>query len=411
MTSADQREQARGTVLLFEPFAFDMVGGVDVVVERVWRGLEEERPGSATIGVQDWHFQGDRTDDAGRRFLHLNFPAPPEGRDRLPLRYLASMIRRFNHQLRELRRLNVSVVNFHYPTLCVYPLAVLKKMGLWNGRMVLSFHGSDVLAVDPLSPRWRLIADQTDAVSACSAALTEKVTALGLFRVDVACIHNGIDPARFLHESDPAPIVAPPYVLNVGHFIPRKGQDILLDAISELAPRHSFFSVVCVGGPDNGEWLAKMKAKADSPTLRGRVTFLENLPQESVSALMKHALCLVHTARDEPFGLVLIEAAVCGAPLIATRVGGIPEIIPSVEYGWLIESGDAVGVARALDELLTQPAEAAFRASRLKERVTRHFSVDAMTKGYKALLALQYALPERQSPRNVSSANSSIKNQ
>lgn len=386
MMQPDHQSKSAKTVLFFQPFSFDMVGGVDVVVERVWSALEAERPGIATIGVQDWRFQGDRTDEAGHRFLHMNFPAPPEGRARLPFRYLLSMTRRFSHQLRELQRLNVGVVNFHYPTLCAYPLAVLKKLGLWTGRIVLSFHGSDVLKVDPLCPRWRLIAKHTDAVSACSASLAEKVTALKLFPVEVTTIYNGIDPDRFVGESDALPVAEPPYILNVGHFIPRKGQDILLKAISTLSNRHSSLKIVFVGGPDNGEWLTEMKKLTDSAGLSSRVTFLENLPQATVSALMQHAKCLVHTARDEPFGLVLIEAAVCGSPLIAAKVGGIPEIIPSNDYGWLIENGDITGFARAIDQVITEPDEAASRAARMKERVTRYFSIDSMKESYKTLL-------------------------
>lgn len=388
MASADQPEQARGSVLLFEPFAFDMLGGVDVVVERVWRGLEAERPGNATIGVQNWHFQGESTDEAGRRFLHITFPPPPDGPARPPLRYLLSMIRRFPHQLRELRRLNVRCVNFHYPTLCAYPLAVLKKLGLWKGRIILSFHGSDVLDVNPLSPRWRLIAEQTDAVSACSSALAERVAALSLFGVEVRPIHNGIDPTRFLTESDPVPPVSPPYILNVGSYVPGKAQDTLLDAVTLLAPRHPSLNVVFVGSPYDQAWLSKLKKKASSPILNGRITFLESLPQSTVSALMRNALCLAHPSHQEAFGLVLIEAAVCGTPLIASRVGGITEIIPSDDYGWLIESGDSEGLACALDQVLTQPLEAASRAARMKERASNQFSVSIMTKNYKVLLAL-----------------------
>ena len=386
MPQADHQSRPPKTVLFFQPFAFDMVGGVDVVVERIWRALEAEHPGIATIGVQDWRFHGDRIDETGRRFLHMNFPAPPEGRERPPLRYLLSMARRFNSQLRELKRLNVGIVNFHYPTLCAYPLVILKKLGLWNGRIVLSFHGSDVLRIDPYNPRWRLIAENIDAVTACSNALAKKVDALHLFRSKAKTIHNGIDPTRFVKESDRLPLVAPPYILSVGHFIPRKGQDILLEAISSLTTKHPYLKVVCAGGPDNGQWLAKMREKANSQNLAGRVTFLENLPQTSVSSLMQNAQCLVHPSREEPFGLVLIEAAACGTPLIATRVGGIPEIIPSEEYGWLVENGDALGLAQAIEQAITQPNEAASRASRMSSRVISHFSVTAMTQQYRTLL-------------------------
>ena len=64
MPSERSAGQLPGNVLLFQPFHFDLLGGVDVVVENLWRGLERHQPGLATIGIQDWVEEGDKTDAA-----------------------------------------------------------------------------------------------------------------------------------------------------------------------------------------------------------------------------------------------------------------------------------------------------------------------------------------------------------
>lgn len=378
----------RQGILLYLPWEFDMLGGVDVVADRLWQGLEQRHPGLARIGVQDWMVSGDRSDAEGRRFLHLNLPAPEAGAPALSVRYGLTLLKRLPVVLRQLRERAIGVVNCHYPTLNVYPLALLKRLGLWRGRIVLSFHGSDANTLDAASPHWQLIAAQCDEITACSAALAERVAAVGLFTQPIQVVHNGIDCERFRDAPDKTPLpLAAPYILSVGNYVPRKAQDVLLEGFCRIAPAHPELRLVCVGGTDNGDWLTQLKALAERLGITGRVLFLENLPQGRVAALMRQAACLAHTAHAEPFGLVLIEAGVCAAPIVATRVGGIPEILPSADYGLLFPDGDVAALAAALDAVLRAPQEARARAERFHRRVLDCFSANAMVEGYLRVLA------------------------
>lgn len=380
----------QGGVLLFLPWEFDLLGGVDVVAERLWRGLERQIPGQALIGIQDWTLSGEKRDETGRRFLHLNFPAPVSAERPLSVRYLMTLLRRAPSILRELRRYRIQIVNLHFPTLNAYPLALLKRLGLWKGKIVLSFHGSDVGNVQADSAAWRLIAKECDGVTACSAALADRVAALGLFeRQRVSVVYNGIDCERFPSIAEALEEALPDrFVLNVGNYVANKAQNILLEAFARIVSNYPDVGLVMVGGTDRGEWLHALKEQAIRLGLTEKVRFLENLPQSGVSWLMSNALCLAHTARNEAFGLVVIEAAACGAPVVASRVGGIPEIIPSEEFGLLVESGDVAGFARALDQTLAQPEEATDRAEHLKLRVAAHFSVDSMVEAYAKVLGM-----------------------
>ncbi len=141
MKKIERSQPPQEKILFYIPWAFNLVGGVDVVVERLWNGLEKRCPSASMIGIQDWVSHGDQIDDQGRHFLHLNFPAPPSAEDKLPLRYLVTLARRLPAILRDLQKRNITMVNVHFPTLNAYPLALLKQLTLCRGRIVLSFHG------------------------------------------------------------------------------------------------------------------------------------------------------------------------------------------------------------------------------------------------------------------------------
>lgn len=376
-----------GKLLLYLPWEFDMLGGVDVVVERLWRGLDNHFPGLVSIGIQDWTQHGERTDEQGRKFLHLNFPAPPSAHGRLPVRYMATLLRRLIVARSDLRRHNITTVNVHFPTLNTYPLALLKLLGLWKGKLVLSFHGSDVNGIATDSPRWKIIAQQTDAITACSAALAKRIEELNFFNQPIRVIHNGIDSKKFIRNAVPAPPhINTPYLLNVGNYVPIKAQDLLLVAFSRIASEHPELNIVFVGGTDNGVWLKHLKELVNNLKLETRVIFLENKPQSQISSLMRGTSCLVHTSKYESFGLVLIEAGACRAPVVATRVGGIPEIIPSSDFGLLFNNGDIDGLTEAISDTLRSPDQAKTRGINLQQRVFNHFSVNSMLEGYLSIL-------------------------
>ena len=372
-----------GKVLLYLPWEFDMLGGVDVVVERLWRGIENRFPGMASIGIQDWIHRGERTDEQGRRFLHLNLPAPPSAHGRLPFRYIVTLVRRLISAQHDLRIHNITTVNVHFPTLNAYPLALLKLFGLWRGKLVLSFHGSDVSAIATDSPRWKIIAKQTNAITACSAALANRIEELKFFNQSVHVIHNGIDSENFTRNAPPAQShIDAPYLLNVGNYVPIKAQDIFLTAFSRIASKYPTLNIVCVGGTDNGSWLKHLKELVNKLNIETRVTFLENKPQNQIASLMSHTSCLVHTAKYESFGLVLIEAGACKTPVIATRVGGIPEIIPSSDFGLLFSNGDVDELTAAISDTLNSPDHAKTRGINLQQRVSNQFSAKSMLEGY-----------------------------
>jgi glycosyltransferase involved in cell wall biosynthesis len=199
-------------------------------------------------------------------------------------------------------------------------------------------------------------------------------------------IPNGLRPSDFapaIPRSDATDI------LFVGELRDLKGIDVLLEALASLKDR-AVTATIVGSGPDE----AKFKNLSLSLGLDGRVRFMGALPIRDAFALGR---IMVVPSRAESFPYVVLEAAAAGLPLIATDVGGIPEITAGTDTR-LIAPGHAGELAAALVAVLDAPGLAAARAERLKTAVADRFTVAAMTD---AILNF-YALPTSQAARAAS---------
>ncbi len=371
--------------MLYVPWQFDMLGGVDVVVDRIASGMDRRSfPCRIWIGEQDWIKTGEYHDKEGRAFISVNLPAPPIGFNLGWLRYAVTFGRRAGGLMRLLSQYGIGVVNCHFPTANVYPLALLKSLGLWRGRLVLSFHGSDVLEVKPGQHLWRTIAGATDAVTAVSASLARQVAETGLWPIEkIHVVPNGIDFEKFTPDR-PSPLEGSNfrYVLAVGNFVPLKGHDVLLDAFSKVAARHPDMHLVLAGGAQKGDWLAHLKKCAAELGLDGKIHFLADVPHGQIPALVGGAELFAHPSHREAMGLVLLEAAAMGRAVVATTVGGIPEIIASPDLGRLVPPGDPDQLAKEIDALLDDAPLRNSLGDRLRTSVQSRFSVRSMNDAY-----------------------------
>jgi len=158
----------------------------------------------------------------------------------------------------------------------------------------------------------------------------------------VHVIHNGIDPELYRPDRSAATLgrcgVDPgrPYALFVGRVTRQKGIDHLLSAALRLDPRYQV--VVCAGTADTPEFEAEVDALADRVRRErgGLVWIARMLPRPELVNLLTGAAVFVCPSVYEPFGLVNLEAMACETAVVASRVGGIPEIVVDGETGWLV---------------------------------------------------------------------------
>ncbi len=186
--------------------------------------------------------------------------------------------------------------------------------------------------------------ESADAIVAVSGAMGHDVLRAypEIDPARVTIIHNGVDADIYRprpgtdvllrHGIDPEK----PFVIFVGRLNDQKGIFHLLDAAPALDPGAQL--VLCAAEPDNEMIAAEMRERVDQlQRLRPGVVWIDNaLSRADVVQLLSHARVFVCPSVYEPFGLVNAEAMACGAPVVASAVGGIPEIVVDGHTGYLV---------------------------------------------------------------------------
>ncbi len=183
-----------------------------------------------------------------------------------------------------------------------------------------------------------------DGVVAVSEAMKKDVH--DLYNVPfekIKVIHNGIDLKQYRKNMDKAMLDkykidrAVPYILFVGRITRQKGIIHLVNAIKHINPGHQI--VLCAGAPDTKE-IAKEMEDAVAAVIKGSknkiIWIPEMVPKPDVIALYSQASLFVCPSVYEPFGIINLEAMACETPVVATKVGGIPEVVMPGETGLLV---------------------------------------------------------------------------
>jgi starch synthase len=240
----------------------------------------------------------------------------------------------------------------------------------------------------------RTALEAADAVIAVSGAMKDDV--LGCYpAVDpdrVVVIHNGVDTDEFAPDrrTDDLPPLgidpSRPYVTFVGRITRQKGIDLLLSAAERFDPDIQL--VLLPSAPDTPEVGEEMRARAAAlAQRRSGVLWLERvLPRPELIQVLSNSVVALCPSVYEPFGLVNVEAMACGTAVVATDVGGIPEIVVDGETGLLvpIELGPdgrpsdperfVADLAAAVNTLVAEPATAERMGVLGRKRAVEEFS-------------------------------------
>ena len=166
-----------------------------------------------------------------------------------------------------------------------------------------------------------------------------------------------------------------PMLLFVGRIQALKGLDVAVRTLGEVLPTSPDAFLVVVGGPsgrDGEAELARVAALARDLGLAGRIRMVPPQPHELLSTFYRAAdVCLV-PSRSESFGLVALEAAACGTPVVASAVGGLRTLVDHGRTGFLVNGRDPADFAAYAAELLHHPVLAAAMAGRAAERAQRY---------------------------------------
>jgi glycosyltransferase involved in cell wall biosynthesis len=162
-------------------------------------------------------------------------------------------------------------------------------------------------------------------------------------------------------------------VIGIGQLVPRKGFDVLLGAAERLLPANPRLHFLIVGPEkaSHAEYPAELRARAAAPGLGGRFRFLGS--RADVPDLLASADIFALPTRDEPFGLVIAEAMAASLPVVATGIGGIPEVLGDSDAGILLDPDDVDGFTETIGRLAASPDERRQRGARGRLRVEREF--------------------------------------
>jgi glycogen(starch) synthase len=238
-------------------------------------------------------------------------------------------------------------------------------------------------------------------VTACSASvLTSARDAMPEIAARSSVIYNGLDIPRIA----PKPLsMDPPRLLCIGRLVQEKGFDLALAAFASVRARFPMASLVIAGEGAEGE---KLRRQAIDLGFGGAVRFAGLLPQGAIPELINDASIVLIPSRLEGFGLVALEAAFMARPVVAARVGGLPEIVLHGETGLLAAAQNPNELTAALEFLLSRPEEAARMGRAARVRAEKHFGWDRCVEGYDSLYRtlLAGAQPDTRKPSAGASA-------
>jgi alpha-maltose-1-phosphate synthase len=232
----------------------------------------------------------------------------------------------------------------------------------------------------------RVAAESAAAIVAVSAGMRADVLAtypaVPADRVHV--IRNGIDTSEYAPDDrttalDSHGIAADrPCVVFVGRITRQKGLPVLLHAAERLDPAVQL--VLCAGQADTPELQAEVTGLVEHlrATRTGVIWISRMLPRADVIQILSHATVFACPSLYEPLGIVNLEAMACGAAVVASRVGGIPEVVDDGQTGLLVPPGDPAALADAIGSLIAEPARARLMGQRGRARVAAEFSWGAI---------------------------------
>lgn len=224
--------------------------------------------------------------------------------------------------------------------------------------IVIKTHGSDINIRTKYFLRRKMISyalRNSNKVITVSNALKGKIVEIGVPEDKIAVIPNGVDTDLFkpMNQQGCREILGLPLttkiVLFIGNLVHIKGVDYLMDAFSQVSVKYDSAILIIVGdGNLKGHFIKKAKCLG----LEGKIKFISRQPHNKIPLWMNACDVFCLPSLNEGCPNVILETLACGKPVVATKVGGIPEIISSEDYGILVTPGNSIELAQGLQKAL-----------------------------------------------------------
>jgi N-acetyl-alpha-D-glucosaminyl L-malate synthase BshA len=257
---------------------------------------------------------------------------------------------------------------------------------------VTTLHGTDITLVgrDPsFLPITRFGIEQSDRVTAISNYLRQATLDTFAVSTPIEVIYNFIDAEFYRRRPDPSlkKRIAPggeKIILHISTFRPIKRITDCIEVLARIrAEGQSARLVMCGDGPERAE----AQALATRLNVADDVIFAGQQPQSMIIEYLSIADLLLLPSQSESFGLVALEAMACEVPVIATRVGGLPELVEDGATGFLFPVGDVDAMAAGAISLLSDQTQTQQFGRRGRDVAISRFSTEKIIPEYEALYA------------------------
>lgn len=218
-----------------------------------------------------------------------------------------------------------------------------------NVPFYLKVHGSDINGHGEIAVRASQIvaaANSARGVLSVSQALADKMVEMGVKKEKIHVIYNGVNKEKFyLDES----VKRDKNILYVGNLKDSKGVFELIEAFKNISGKYDGYTLTYAG---SGHMMNALKDYAKANCISDRVNFLGSVDHEKIPNLMKQSAFVALPSYAEGVPNVLLEAMSCGTPVLATNVGGIPEVVPIEKIGILCNAKSSEEFTKVLDRAL-----------------------------------------------------------
>jgi glycogen synthase len=245
---------------------------------------------------------------------------------------------------------------------------------------VMTIHAMYTPYLQPQTLLGRMARTSNWVTAVSATTLAETRTLAPEIKAHSSTIYNGLP----IPALEPTLLqFSPPRLLCVGRTVKEKGFDLAIVAMTQIRQKFPEARLIIAG---EGEARPALEAKVAELGLGEAVEFLGLVDPTEIPALINTASLVIMPSRwSEPFGLSALQAAQMARPIVATRIGGLPEVVAEGETGLLFKQDDSAALADSILYMLEHPVEAQRMGEAARKRAREKFSLDATVSAYETL--------------------------
>lgn len=392
--AASSGSAADDTWLFVLPWDLQDPGGVNQVVESLFDANSRVLGNRSLLLVSSWKNKRMREVEVdGRRIRYAHSRSPWDSgrpvRNFLAFLFeLPATIARFRHLVRKEK---VARINVHYPDLDALIWLALRPMLPSPPPLILSFHGTDLklAAARTGTARrlWRKLLRGANEIVFCSDQLRVDFEREFGPMPHLRVIDNGVDPELLIDKASAKPSIDLPskFILSLATFEEKKGLDVLLRAFDHSATSDPDVHLVIAGRVMDADVFERIEKQRRQLRHADRVRLLQDVPHREAMRLLRQANLLVLASREEPFGIVVLEAGALARPVVATSVCGVSLRLNAGTDLLVVPPDDVPALANAIERILGSETLARDLVTALHRRVRSEFTWARIVHQYAAL--------------------------